>query len=114
LKQLLLALKNSVSSSEYVVNAKYNILQIQWKKIQPTLSFSVLDDGSKFRFHDLRHIFAQYLLDQGVQLEDIQTLLGHQDITTTQRRYAMHARPYQQEKMGKIADIIPLKKVFNE
>ena len=107
-------MKNSDFSSENVVNANYNILQIQWKKIQPTLSFFVLDDGSKFRFHELRHIVAQYLPDQCVQLEVIQTLLGHQDITTTQKRNAMHAGPGLQEKMGKIADIIPLRTISCE
>ena len=77
------------------------------------IGLSVLDDGSKFRFHDLRHIFAQFLLDHGFQLEDIQTLLRHQDITTTQRRYAMHARSDLHEKMGRIADIIPFRKISN-
>ncbi len=111
LKQLLLLMKNQGIKSEYVINANYNIIQIHWKKLQPQLSFAYLTDKSKFRFHDLRHIFAQYLLDEGVDMVDIQNLLGHQDVTTTQRRYAMHARPDLADKVKKIEKIIHLERV---
>lgn len=42
-----------------------------------------------FRFHDLRHTFATRLAQAGVDLYKISKLLGHRDITTTQR-YAHH------------------------
>ncbi len=39
--------------------------------------------------HDLRHTFAARLLQAGVDLYKISKLLGHKDITVTQR-YAHH------------------------
>jgi integrase len=38
-----------------------------------------------FRFHDLRHTFASYLRQKGVDLHTISKLLGHKDIRMTQR-----------------------------
>jgi site-specific recombinase XerD len=42
-----------------------------------------------FRFHDLRHTFATRLAQKSVDLYKISKLLGHEDISTTQR-YAHH------------------------
>jgi len=39
----------------------------------------------KFRIHDLRHLCGTYLLMNGVDLETVRSVLGHRDITTTQR-----------------------------
>ncbi|MBI5846516.1 MAG: site-specific integrase [Nitrospirae bacterium] len=40
-----------------------------------------------FHFHDLRHTFASYLRQKGVDLHAISTLLGHKDLRMT-KRYA--------------------------
>lgn len=37
------------------------------------------------RIHDLRHSFASALVNNGVPIYDVQHLLGHQDLRTTQR-----------------------------
>jgi integrase len=114
LKNILLLMKNSNPSSESVLNVTENLIRMQWKRFRPNLSFELVEDGTKFRFHDLRRVYAQHLMDQGVQLEDIQMLLGHRDFATTQRRYAMFARPDLLTKAGAIENVIPFKKVAGD
>lgn len=42
-------------------------------------------NGTKFRFHDIRHVFANTLIRNGARLDDIRILLGHENRTTTDR-----------------------------
>ncbi len=43
-----------------------------------------------FRFHDLRHTFATWMVQNGVPLERVMKWMGHSDISQTMR-YAHHA-----------------------
>ncbi len=38
---------------------------------------------SKFRFHDLRHVFASWLHNSDVDLDRLRVILGHKDRKTT-------------------------------
>ena len=37
------------------------------------------------RIHDLRHSFASFLINNGRSIYEVQRILGHTQITTTQR-----------------------------
>lgn len=62
------------------------------------LKLSGIED---FRFHDLRHTFATRLAHAGIDIYTISKLLGHNDISTTQR-YAHHCP----ESLRKGVDIL--------
>jgi integrase len=59
-------------------------------------------DGTKLRFHDLRHVFATWLHQSGVTLDTLRPLLGHQSRNTTDR-YATFDRM----DAGKVLSILP-------
>ena len=54
-----------------------------------------------FRFHDLRHTYASYLRQNGVDLHTIATLLGHKDLRMT-KRYAHLCMDSLREPMTKL------------
>jgi site-specific recombinase XerD len=101
-------MKDNHSSKLVVGSYSVNIFKKQWEKLLGKISFPVINDGTKLRVHDLRHVYSQNLLNKGVGLEDIQWLLGHQDVTTTQKRYAQYARPDLLEKVSILDNVIDL------
>ena len=59
-------------------------------KLKKEFKNAVMDSEIEYcRFHDLRHTFATRLAQRGIDLYKIAKLLGHEDISTTQR-YAHH------------------------
>ena len=50
------------------------------------------DKKPKVCFHSLRHGYAVYCLDHGMTLQQIQILMGHEDIQTTQHYARMNPR----------------------
>ena len=59
-----------------------------WKRAKAAAGLS---DGD-LRLHDLRHSFASALANAGTPLNEIGVILGHRELSTTQR-YAHHAPP---------------------
>lgn len=59
-------------------------LQKIWERVRTKAS---LDD---VRLHDLRHSYASFAIDCGVDLSAVKELLGHKDITTTVRYVHPH------------------------
>jgi len=109
LKDLLLTLKNKQSGIYVMGSYTANVLTKQWNKLLSQVSFRFINDGTKLRVADLRHVYSQSLLNSGISLEDIQFLLGHQSVETTQKRYAQFARPDLLEKGSLIDNVIKIR-----
>ena len=62
-----------------------------FKKANPTMLKFLAQhpELAKMRLHDFRHSFGSNLRDQGVSVEDICELLGHNDAEFTRRTYAL-------------------------
>jgi integrase len=65
-----------------------------------------------FRWHDMRHDFASRLVMSGADLFRVQKLMGHSDISMTQR-YAHLAPNDLQEAIAKL-DVAPIKKTHSK
>ena len=65
---------------------RYNSIQTSFNKAVKKVGLTACD-GSKLRFHDLRHVFSNWLHQngEGASLDQLRPLLGHKDRATTDR-----------------------------
>ena len=64
-------------------NDRYSDINYIFDKAVKKVGLKV--NGGKFAFHDLRHCFSTMLHKEGVGLDTIRLLLGHNDLRTTDR-----------------------------
>jgi integrase len=55
-------------------------------------------------FHDLRHSYATWLVSDGVPINVISRLMGHEQITTTLNRYTHDVRDYEDLQVRRVFD----------
>lgn len=68
---------------------------------------------SNFRFHDLRHTSASWMVQGGADIYAVQKILGHADLKTTQR-YAHQSPDYLESQIGVLDGFLDQKKVPDE
>jgi len=93
------ALRNATGEkAEYVFTYKGKPL----KRIK-TAWWNAVDKAgvSDFRFHDLRHTCASWLIQDGVPIEIVKEILGHADISTT-LKYAHHQPSQRGKEMERV------------
>jgi integrase len=73
------------------------------KNFEAALKRAEIDD---FRFHDLRHTFASYLVMSGSSLKVVQQLLGHKDIQMTMR-YSHLSQDHLQDAINQLSFVAP-------
>ncbi len=102
--QVIIRAKNNRESGYTFLNPKTKTRYVSINKTVDRcirkLNLSV--NGSKFRIHDLRHVFATWLHKSGASLDDIRPLMGHNDRSTTDRYTTIDM-----QKAGKVLQFMP-------
>ena len=62
---------------------------------------------TSLRFHDLRHSYATWLVSEGVPVNDVARVMGHEQTSTTLDRYTHSTRDRDRRVLGAF-DAYPL------
>lgn len=107
-KQLMVILKTykKRSTSNYIV-AKNNIENIPIRSYQKTFKNILKNLDIPYRsFHSLRHTFATYALENGMDVKSLAEILGHKNPMITLNRYSHSLMDYKQTQMNKLGKIL--------
>ena len=103
--QLLDSIQRSESSEHVFANPKtnkaYNNIFYSWNTARKSVGLGDV------RIHDLRHSFASFLVNAGRSLYEVQKILGHTQISTTQR-YAHLSQDTLLEAANVVYKAVPL------
>ncbi len=82
---------------------RYSSIQTSFNKAVNEVGLTACD-GSKLRFHDLRHVFSNWLHQdgEGASLDQLRPLLGHKDRATTDRYVTVNNRA-----VSKVLSLLP-------
>tara|TARA_B100001063_G_scaffold31573_2_gene24701 strand:- start:6095 stop:7030 length:936 start_codon:yes stop_codon:yes gene_type:complete len=96
---------NKVDLSKNLTDKKL----FKYTKETPRVHFQNLLKSMKLprlRLHDIRHMLATTLVQNGVAIADISVLLGHSSITITEARYANKSKDQASRALDAFNDII--------
>jgi len=97
-----LARRWSEGASGYVFGTRnWNSFRTAWER---AVEAAKLDD---FRFHDLRHTFASWLVQRGRTLKEVQEALGHRTIAMTMR-YSHLAPDHLRAAVAALDGVLPV------
>ena len=106
-EQLMLSVKpDAYVFTNPITCTAYHSFYAAWFKVRDAA------DLGDLRIHDLRHTFASLLVNKGVSLYEVQTLLGHSSVQMTQR-YAHLAPDRLQQRTELVSQIVAGKKTSN-
>jgi len=107
---LMLSTRKKASKTEYVFTdrsgGKIDSVSRSFTRVLSDIGFNkgVSDNRDKVVFHTLRHTFASWLVQKGVELYTVQKLMGHSKITMTER-YSHLTPEHEKRAVSKLNEI---------
>jgi site-specific recombinase XerD len=106
----MLSTRKKASKTEYVFTdrsgGKIDSVSRSFARVLSDIGFNkgVSDNRDRVVFHTLRHTFASWLVQNGVDLYTVQKLMGHSKITMTER-YSHLTPEHEKRAVSKLDEI---------